>query len=89
MSFQIGVGTPHRSVDAFSVAKLVESVSNGFIAVYFPATNLIMIITIPSYEVRSTSEPTNEFVIRGSHEGFVEALTKIFLLFEKVLQFQI
>ncbi len=52
MRFQIGVRLPHQAVDAFSVPKLVESVSNGFIAVYFPETNLIMTITIPSYEVR-------------------------------------
>jgi spore germination protein KA len=78
-------GTAASSVDAFSVAKLVESVSNGFIAVYFPATNLIMTITIPAYEVRSTSEPTNEFVIRGSHEGFVESTDKNISLIRKHL----
>lgn len=78
-------GTAASSVEAFSVAKLVESVSNGFIAVYFPATNLIMTITIPSYEVRSTSEPTNEFVIRGSHEGFVESIDKNISLIRKHL----
>ena len=78
-------GTAASSVDAFSVTKLVESVSNGFIAVYFPETNLIMTITIPSYEVRSTSEPTNEFVIRGSHEGFVESTDKNISLIRKHL----
>jgi len=78
-------GTAASSVEAFSVAKLIESVSNGFIGVYFPATNLIMTITIPSYEVRSTSEPTNEFVIRGSHEGFVESIDKNISLIRKHL----
>ncbi|MER2089683.1 MAG: spore germination protein [Sporosarcina sp.] len=78
-------GTAASSVEAFSVQKLVDSVSNGFVAVYFPASNLIMTITIPSYEVRSTSEPTNEFVIRGSHEGFVESTDKNISLLRKHL----
>ena len=78
-------GTAASSVDAFSVPKLVESVSSGFIVVYFPATNLIMTITIPSHEVRSTSEPNNEFVIRGAHEGFVESIDKNISLIRKHL----
>src|SRR4051812_3921992 len=78
-------GTAVSSVEAFSVQKLVDSVLNGFVAVYFPETNLIMIITLPSYEVRSTSEPTNEFVIRGSHEGFVESIDKNISLIRKSL----
>jgi len=78
-------GTAASSVDAFSVSKLVESVSNGFVVVYYPATNLIMTITIPSYEVRSTAEPNNEFVIRGAHEGFIESTDKNISLIRKHL----
>lgn len=78
-------GTAASSVDAFSVSKLVESVSSGFVAVYFPSTNLLMTITIPSYEVRSTAEPNNEFVIRGAHEGFIESTDKNISLIRKHL----
>ena len=78
-------GTAVSSVDAFSVTKLIDSVTNGFVAVFFPESNLLMTITIPSYEVRSTSEPTNEFVIRGTHEGFVESIDKNISLIRKHL----
>lgn len=75
--------TAVSSVEAFSVPKLVESVTNGFVAVYFPVSNLIMTITIPVYEVRSTAEPNNELVIRGAHEGFVESIDKNISLIRK------
>ncbi|MCM3637568.1 spore germination protein [Sporosarcina luteola] len=78
-------GTATSSVEAFSVPKLVNSVTNGFVAIFFPATNLLMTITIPSFEVRSTTEPTNEFVIRGPHEGFVESIDKNISLIRKHL----
>ena len=77
--------TAVSSVDAFSVPKLVESVTSGFIAVYFPNTNLLITITMPSFEVRSTAEPDNEFVIRGAHEGFVESIDKNISLIRKHL----
>ena len=44
-----------------------------------------MTITIPSFEVRATSEPNNEFVIRGPHEGFVESIDKNISLIRKHL----
>lgn len=78
-------GTATSSVGAFSVPKLVESVTNGFVAIYFPATNLLLTITIPVFEVRSTTEPSNELVIRGPHEGFVESTDKNISLIRKHL----
>lgn len=78
-------GTVVSSVEAFSVPKLVESVTHGFVVIYFPATNLIMTLTMPSFEVRSTSEPNNELVIRGAHEGFVESIDKNISLIRKHL----
>ena len=78
-------GTATSSVGAFSEQKLIESVTNGFVAIFFPATNLLMTITIPSFEVRATSEPNNEFVIRGPHEGFVESTDKNISLIRKHL----
>ncbi|WP_203248865.1 spore germination protein [Sporosarcina beigongshangi] len=78
-------GTAASSVAAFSVPKLIESVTNGFVAVYFTKTNLLLTITMPSFEVRSTSEPSNELVIRGSHEGFVEDTSKNISLIRKHL----
>jgi spore germination protein KA len=78
-------GTVVSSVEAFSVPKLVENVTHGFVAIYFPATNLLMTITMPSFEVRSTAEPNNELVIRGAHEGFVESIDKNISLIRKHL----
>ncbi|MGN7386493.1 spore germination protein [Sporosarcina sp. SAFN-015] len=78
-------GTATSSVGTFSDQKLIESVTNGFVAIFFPATNLLMTITIPSFEVRATSEPNNELVIRGPHEGFVESTDKNISLIRKHL----
>lgn len=77
--------TAASSIGAFSVPKLVESVTQGFVAVFFPTTNLLMTITIPSFEVRATAEPDNELVIRGPHEGFVESIDKNISLIRKHL----
>ncbi len=54
-------------------------------AVIFPKTNKLLKITIPNITVRSPDEPTNEFVIRGSHEGFVESIDKNISLIRKHL----
>ncbi|MCM3743146.1 spore germination protein [Sporosarcina luteola] len=78
-------GTATSSVEAFSVPKLIKTVTNGFVAIFFPATNLLLTITIPSFEVRSTTEPNNEIVIRGAHEGFVESIDKNISLIRKHL----
>lgn len=78
-------GTATSSVEVFSLPKLVESVTNGFVAIFFPSTNLLMTITIPSFEVRSTTEPSNELVIRGAHEAFVESIDKNISLIRKHL----
>lgn len=78
-------GTATSCVEAFSLPKLIKSVTSGFVAIYFPSANLLMTITIPSFEVRSTTEPNNEIVIRGAHEGFVESIDKNISLIRKHL----
>ena len=40
---------------------------------------------MPSFEVRSTEEPDNEYVLRGAHEGFVESIDKNISLIRKHL----
>ena len=55
------------------------------VAVFFPATNKLMTITIPALKFVQQTEPTNEFVIRGSHEGFVESIDKNISLIRKHL----
>ncbi len=64
--------TASSTIQAFSVPTLIDSVVTGSVAVVFPYTNLLLKITIPKMPVRSPSEPDNEHVIRGPHEGFVE-----------------
>ena len=44
-----------------------------------------MTITIPSFEARATAEPSNELVVRGPHEGFVESIDKNISLIRKHL----
>ena len=78
-------GTAASSVGAFSISELVDAVTNGFVAVFFPAKNLLMTITIPSFEARATAEPSNELVVRGPHEGFVESIDKNISLIRKHL----
>ncbi|MFJ7936851.1 spore germination protein [Sporosarcina sp. NPDC096371] len=65
--------TAASTVQAFSVPLLIDSIVTGSVAVVFPYTNLLLKITIPKMPVRSISEPENEHVIRGQHEGFVES----------------
>ncbi|KXH82084.1 spore gernimation protein KA [Sporosarcina sp. HYO08] len=77
--------TAASSVEAFSQSKLVENVTNGFVAIFFPYPNLLLTITMPSFETRSTQEPSNELVIRGKHEGFVESVDKNISLIRKSL----
>lgn len=78
-------GTATSSVGAYSEQKLIETVTSGFVAIYFTATNVLLTITIPSFEVRATTEPSNEIVIRGAHEGFVESIDKNISLIRKHL----
>jgi len=77
--------TAISSVHAFSVSKLTESISLGFVAVIFPETNLLLQIMMPKFAVRSPNEPENEHVIRGPHEGFVEGFDANMSLIRKRL----
>ena len=52
---------------------------------FFLTTNLLLKITIPKFAVRGPEEPINEHVIRGPHEGFVEAFDTNLSLIRKRL----
>jgi len=69
----------------FSMSEMTEAVTTGSVAVIFPNTNKLLKITIPKVTVRSPSEPENEHVIRGSHEGFVESFDANIALIRKRL----
>lgn len=77
--------TAVSSVHAFSIASLIECVCTGSVAIVFPTTNLLLKITVPKPPVRTPSEPENEHVIRGPHEGFVESFDTNIALIRKRL----
>lgn len=68
-------------MEAFRMERLREIVSLGDAGIIFPEDNLLMVMGMAKTAVRSPSEPQNEQVIRGLHEGFVESIdTNIALL---------
>lgn len=69
----------------FSMSTMTDAVCVGSVAIVFPKTNKLLKITIPNVTARSPDEPNNEFVIRGSHEGFVESIDKNISLIRKNL----
>ena len=77
--------TGASTVLPFSMSTMTDAVCLGSVAVVFPKTNKLLKITIPNITVRSPDEPSNEFVIRGSHEGFVESIDKNISLIRKHL----
>ncbi|MFC4411287.1 spore germination protein [Chungangia koreensis] len=73
------------NVEAFRMETLRDKVTKGNAVVIFPSENLMMSLEMQKVAVRSPSEPANEQVVRGSHEGFVESIDmNISLLRKKV-----
>ncbi|PGZ93012.1 spore germination protein [Bacillus sp. AFS029533] len=56
--------------------EIQEALTNGNTVLLVDSSNEAFIIDTVLFEVRSTSEPTNEKVVSGSHDGFVESLNK-------------
>lgn len=72
-------------VEAFRMESLRDKVTMGNAVVIFPKENLMMSLEMQKVAVRSPSEPANEQVVRGSHEGFVESIDmNISLLRKKI-----
>ncbi|WP_391209241.1 spore germination protein [Psychrobacillus sp. L4] len=64
--------TPFSEASEFSLEQLEISITSGETALIFPKSNSMVRIIIPKISSRVPSPPLNEFVVRGSHDGFVE-----------------
>lgn len=64
--------TTSSQKESYNLEKLVEYVCQGFTVLLLLNSQQMVRFTIPDLPHRSPDEPTNESIIRGSHEGFVE-----------------
>ncbi|MFF2752858.1 spore germination protein [Psychrobacillus sp. NPDC058041] len=64
--------TPFSEETEFSIEQLEVSITTGETVLIFPKSNTMLRIIIPKIASRVPSSPQNEYVVRGSHEGFVE-----------------
>lgn len=55
-------------------SEILSEVSSGVSALFIDTLSVCFLIDAKGFEKRSVSVPENEFVIRGSQEGFVEAI---------------
>ncbi len=58
--------------ESYNLEKLVEYVCQGFTVLLLLNSQQMVRFTIPDLPHRSPDEPTNEAILRGAHEGFVE-----------------
>lgn len=64
--------TTSSQKESYNLEKLVDYVCQGFTVLLLLNSQQMVRFTIPDLPHRSPDEPTNESIIRGSHEGFVE-----------------
>lgn len=77
--------TAVSTVLPFAMSTVVDAVCTGSVAVILPKSNLLLKITVPKISVRSPDQPVSEHVIRGAHDGFVEAIDTNISLIRKRL----
>lgn len=58
-----------------SFDEATQKLLNGFSAIYIDGDQHVFFVETAAHFVRSTNEPSNEKVVRGSHQGFVESLS--------------
>ena len=54
--------------------KLITSVNAGNVALLVDTLNIAFVVEVKGYKIREISSPSNEIVVRGSQEAFVENL---------------
>lgn len=54
--------------------KLITAVNSGNVALLVDTLNIAFIVEVKGYKIREISSPSNEIVVRGSQEAFVENL---------------
>ncbi|BAQ11006.1 spore germination protein ka [Bacillus sp. OxB-1] len=64
--------TAVSEIHAYSMEELFQIVCSGSTAVIFPESKLMVSINAAKVATRSPEEPSNEQIVRGSHQGFVE-----------------
>lgn len=71
--FEEVITSPHVEKNTH-LNSVIEEIVHGRVAVLFEGLNVCYIVQAHAIYKRDVSEPDNEKVIRGSHEGFVENL---------------
>ncbi|MCR8658731.1 spore germination protein [Paenibacillus endoradicis] len=67
---------PFRNLpNTTSFDDVTEKLLGGFSAIYIDGEQRVFFIETAANFARTTSEPENERVVRGSHQGFIENLT--------------
>lgn len=69
----------------FSEETLIQLVCSGITVAVFPSANVMLQLSVQKIASREPSEPANEYVVRGPHEGFVEDIQKNISLVRKKL----
>ncbi|MFJ8064955.1 spore germination protein [Psychrobacillus sp. NPDC096426] len=63
---------PFSEVVKFSIEQIEISLCTGETVLIFPSSNTMLRIFMPKIASRAPTPPENEYVIRGSHDGFIE-----------------
>ncbi|MGM7700775.1 spore germination protein [Pseudalkalibacillus sp. Hm43] len=70
---------------SYDLMKVVRGMIEGQCAILTEGNEHAYLVNVFLTNFRNISEPTNEYVIRGSHEGFIESLqTNIYLLRKRI-----
>nr|WP_211749851.1 spore germination protein [Paenibacillus sp. Marseille-Q4541] len=70
----IGLFTFGHFPDTTDLDQITRKLMNGFAVIYIEGEKHAFLIDSAASYVRSTDEPQNEKIVRGSHQGFVESL---------------
>ncbi|WP_349410138.1 spore germination protein [Pseudalkalibacillus sp. SCS-8] len=70
---------------SFDLMKIIRGMIEGQCTIFTEDMDFAYLVNVFQTNFRSVSEPTNEYVIRGSHEGFIESLqTNIYLMRKRI-----
>lgn len=67
----------------FSMPQAIERICNGETLIVLPDSGEMLSLFIPSEVNRAPDEPSNEHVVRGSHQGLIESLDTNLALFRR------
>ncbi len=72
--------------EAENFEKMIENILNGFCAVMFESSEIILVVQCVKWVVRTPMEPPTSAVVKGPREGFVEDIVSNLTLIRKRLK---